>query len=100
MAHNLHYILKLLIMKKFIFLLFLFVACEKADEPTPVIERTCWTCRFMFISQISEKVYNYCTKTDIGLAGTGEITKEEIDQFEKSRNITGVLRVECTSYKE
>jgi len=54
----------------------------------------------MFISQISEKVYRYCNKTDIGLPGTGEITKEEIDQFEKSRNITGVLRVECTSYKE
>lgn len=87
-------------MKKLIFFLFLFVACEKADEPAPVIERTCWECRYMFISQISEKMYRYCTKTDIGLAGTGEITKEEIDQFEKSHSITGVLRVECTSYKE
>jgi hypothetical protein len=86
---------KLLIASLFVFLL----SCEKDTEPI-VIERTCWTCKFMFISQISEKIYAYCNKSDIGLPGTGEITKEEIDWFEKSRGITGVLRVECTSYKE
>ena len=87
---------KLLIVSLFVILL----SCEKDVPPIPVIEKTCWECRFMFISQISEKVYRYCDRTEIGLLGTGEITKEEIDQFEKSRNITGVLRVECTSYKE
>ena len=86
---------KLLIALLFVFLL----SCEKDTEPV-VIERTCWTCKFMFIGQISEKVYSYCNRTDIGLSETGEITKEEIDQFEKSHSITGVLRVECTSYKE
>jgi hypothetical protein len=87
---------KLLIASLFVILL----SCEKDVPLAPVIDRTCWECRFMFISQISEKVYRYCNRTDIGLTGTGEITKEEIDQFEKSRNITGVLRVNCTSFKE
>jgi hypothetical protein len=93
--------MKLLIMKKLLIasLFVILLSCEK-DIPAPIIDRTCWECRFMFISQISEKVYRYCNRTDIGLTGTGEITKEEIDQFEKSREITGVLRVECTSFKE
>ena len=82
-----------------IVLVFLF-SCEKSQEPDPVIERTCWTCRFEFISQISEKVYNYCDRLDIGLPEKGQITETEIRQFEQNRNIVGVLRVRCTSYKE
>ena len=86
---------KLLIALLFVFLL----SCENDTEPV-VIERTCWTCKFMFIGQISEKVYSYCNKSDIGLPGNGEITKEEIDWFEKTRAVPGVSKVECVSFKE
>lgn len=89
-------------MKKLIYLiaLVLFFSCEKPEKPEPIIERTCWECRFQFISQISEKVYRYCDKTEIGLTDNGQISETEIRQFEQSRNITGVLRVKCTLYKE
>ena len=85
-------------MKKLIFILLIFTACEKdlTNEPA---QRTCWECKYRYSGQIPQQVKMYCDGTDIGLT-TGEITVAQIRKYEQDHYIQGVLTVQCTSYEE
>jgi hypothetical protein len=86
-------------MKTLLFvLLIVFASCEK-DNPEETIQRTCWECKYIYSVAVPMQVRNFCDGTDIGLT-SGEITETQINQYEATNYIQGVLTVRCTAFKE
>jgi hypothetical protein len=86
-------------MKTLLFvLLIVFASCEK-DIPDEPIQRICWKCDYRYSVAIPPQTRYFCDGTDIGLS-SGEITDVQIQRYENTNYIPGVLTVECKAYNE